>query len=227
MLTLRDLQAGFVSDMRGDRLASLDGVICNGKFSANALMQVYRNNHNISLTEALRAVYTSVDGLVGKGFFDYAAHQFIREYPSRCGNLHDFGRMFPAFLQAMPKTGHLPYLHDIAELDWLYHEVFHEAEGDDLAGEKLQAVKPDDYGRLLFELTPAVRFFYTPFSIVDIWQAGKNLPTETSGDELRYEQGPEYLMVHRSSFEVSVLSLPSAEYHFFQALGRGQTLESA
>src|SRR5687768_16032631 len=95
---------------------------------AGERLQVYRNNVFISLRQALADVYPVVQRLVGEEFFNQLARRFVREHPSRSGNLHDFGREFAGFLATLPDLTELPYLPDVAALEWALHEVFHEAE---------------------------------------------------------------------------------------------------
>ncbi len=228
MLTLHDLQAGFVSDLVQDELKLLRGTIKPEKFSADALLQVYRNNYFISLTDALRAVYRSVDKLTGKGFFDYIAHEYIVKHPSTDGNLHEFGNAFPRFLKSVPQLEKHAYLPDIAALDWLWHCVFHAADARQIDASLLNRFNPEEYGRLNFQLLPSLRFLNSDFSIFHIWQYCTD--ENNTGDEdvtLNSECGPEFIILFRSELEVVIYSISPGEYYFLQALNDGRQLEFA
>lgn len=127
MPSLHELQIGFAQAVLGrDETGFDEHVLANGLTGARRI-QVYRNNTFASLTEALAAIHPVVQRLVGEGFFRYAAHEYIRRYPSTSGNLHDFGGDFADFLAEFPAAAALPYLADAARLEWAWHQVFHEA----------------------------------------------------------------------------------------------------
>ena len=66
-----------------------------------------------------------VEKLVGEGFFRYAASQFIRQYPSKSGDLNEFGYEFPEFLETFEPAAKLNYLPDVARLELAYHEAYY------------------------------------------------------------------------------------------------------
>lgn len=49
------------------------------------------------------------------------AREYALRYPSRSGDLHDFGETFGEFLRLWEPTAHLVYLHDVAKLEWAMH----------------------------------------------------------------------------------------------------------
>ncbi|MFC6672833.1 DNA-binding domain-containing protein [Marinobacterium aestuariivivens] len=69
MSALNRLQRAFAEDLWGSDLKHLQGLIPDGRLPAARLLQVYRNNFRISLTEALEAVYPVMQRLVGADFF--------------------------------------------------------------------------------------------------------------------------------------------------------------
>src|SRR5688572_6432249 len=85
---------------------------------------VYRNTSARGAIEALRAAYPTVDMLVGEEMFTQVALDYRREHPPMGPVLSDYGVTFAAFLAMQPWTCELPYLADIARLDWLWLEAF-------------------------------------------------------------------------------------------------------
>ena len=77
-------------------------------------VQVYRNNYQTSLRDALAAVFPVLQSLVGEGFFAYLAFQYMSAHPSRSGNLHDFGIALPDFLTRFEAAASVPYVADVA-----------------------------------------------------------------------------------------------------------------
>ena len=79
------------------------------RLPAAARFQVYRNNVFISPDTGARATCTRWSrGWSVRTFFNQVARRFIRPYPSRSGNLLDFGRELPAFLADCWTPRHCP-----------------------------------------------------------------------------------------------------------------------
>ncbi|MEK7711434.1 MAG: DNA-binding domain-containing protein, partial [Pseudomonadota bacterium] len=124
---LRDLQTDFAAAVFDER-PEMSARVRAGRFPAAQHLQVYRNNVVESLTGALCAVYPVVEKLVGDGFFRYAVHEYLRAHRPRSGNLHDFGDAFASFLSGFAPAAELPYLPDVARLEWAWHQAFHAAD---------------------------------------------------------------------------------------------------
>ena len=228
MLTLRELQAGFVRDLAEDKAVYLANIIKPGKFDANAQFQVYRNNYFISLTDALRAIYISTEKLVGEGYFGFISDKYIRQYPSRDGNLNNFGSEFPAFLLEIDGLEKFPYLSDVASIDWQWHEAFHAAGAQVVDAASLAAVPAEEYMNLHFSMLPSLSFLRSAYSIVSIWQFCRDEEDDSSDKvELRYDDGPEYLLIYRRGLDIQVVAVAKDEYRFLRALRNGLNLQSA
>ena len=115
---LREVQQAFAAAVLDDPDTAFSTLLMDGPYPGARLLQVYRNNVHTSLTGALQAVYPVVTLLVGTAFLAYAADSYLRRYPSRSGNLHDFGREFAEFLHTFPAAMALAYLPQVAQLEW-------------------------------------------------------------------------------------------------------------
>lgn len=181
-------------------------------------LQVYRNNVFLSLRQALADVYPAVRRLVGEEFFNQLARRFVREYPSRSGNLHDFGRELAQFLWVLPDLRELPYLPDVASLEWALHEVFHEAEA-----------RPFDFSKLAgpenttVPLHPAARLIASRYPVLAIWEA--NQAEEVPSVDLDAEG--DWLLVIRRDLKCEVERLSAGEFALLSALAQGMTLGEA
>ena len=56
-------------------------------------------------------------------FFGEAARQYIVGHPSLSGDLNDYGGEFAQFLAAYPHAADLPYLPDVARLEWAINNL--------------------------------------------------------------------------------------------------------
>ena len=126
MPTLRNLQIDFATAIfnNSEENASFTQNLVDGQLSPNRQLAIYRNNVFGCLTSALKIACPVIVKLVGAEFFEQMAHEFIRQTPSKSGNLHDFGRELADFIAEFPSARELAYLPDVAGLEWACHEVF-------------------------------------------------------------------------------------------------------
>ena len=189
-------------------------------------LQIYRNNLVGSLSDALEAVYPAVARLVGARYFRQLAHGYIVEHPSRAGNLHDFGSALPEHIAGQPGLVGLPYLADVAHLEWACHEVYHEADSEALAPALLAQVAPDMQLQLRLNLAPATRLLTSAYPVLRIWTANRPGADEAS-TTISLEEGGVHLLVARRNGEVEFRVLGDAEYVWLRALASNATLAEA
>jgi hypothetical protein len=218
--SLRDLQLAFASgviDDARDVLAHLrDGV-----FPAQRQFQIYRHNTFANLTDALATDYPVVRRLVGAEFFDYAADAFIRAHPPHSGNLHDFGSKFAGWLAQFPPAQTLPYLPDMARLEWARQEAYHAGDAAPLTIDALSAVPAERYGDVIFTLHPSVRRVTSEFPILRIWQANQSIACD---ETVHLSEGPHCVLVARRDLVIKMESLEPGDETLLEAFANGWTL---
>src|SRR5205085_10124888 len=116
--------------------------------AAERRLQVYRHNLEASLGAALAAVYPVLARLVGEACFAALARAYAARHPLRSSHLHPFGAELPAFVAAQTGLASLPYLADVAALEWTVHEVYHEADDARFEVDALAAVPAEAQPRL-------------------------------------------------------------------------------
>ncbi|MFA7290739.1 MAG: DNA-binding domain-containing protein, partial [Rhodocyclaceae bacterium] len=104
---------------------------------------IYRNNVMVSLIEALADTFPVVQTLVGEEFFRAMAREFVRVSPPVSPVLAYYGDEFPAFVEHFPPAASLPYLADVARLEYARVLAFHAADSVPLATETLMAQLAD------------------------------------------------------------------------------------
>ena len=222
---LRETQEAFAAALLDDPDTAFSALLVDGTHSGARLLQVYRNNVCISLTGALQAVYPVVTQLVGTAFFAYAADSYLRRYPSRSGNLHDFGREFGEFLDAFPAAQEPAYLPQVARLEWAWHCAFHGADHAPLAPATLTTVPAELYGTLVFLLHPTARLVTSDYPVLRLWQMHQ---ADYTGDQqVDLTVGGDRLLVVRPHTVVQIVPLGRGEYALLQSLMRGASLAEA
>lgn len=158
MSDLISFQRGFAAALMADGQAE-------PPFRSQAFA-VYRNTSARGVVEALRATYPTVDMLVGEEMFTQAALDYRREQPPVGSVLSDYGSTFSAFLAKQPWTCELPYLAEVATLDWLWLETFLAADVPDVPHMRGDAP--------LISLHPATRFAWLATPAMTIWLAHRD-----------------------------------------------------
>ncbi len=198
-----------------------------GGLDAARRLQLYRNNLFESLGAALGAVYPVVRQLVGEHFFRGLARRFIEQHPSRGGNLHDFGAELPAFLRGFEPAASLPYLPDVAALEWAVHAVYHEAPAPALTLQALAALDAGAQAALRLRLQPSARLLASSHPVLQLWQAHQpDAAPALALEHVDWAQGTRVLVAQRD-LEVEFQMLSEGEHRWLQALESGAALAGA
>ncbi len=222
---LPDLQAQFSNAVLTGNLSPACKHIRAGKLSAEKRLEIYRHNVFTTLTGALRDLYPVTESIVGASFFTHLAEQFIHDTPSRSGDLNMFGGAWPAFLSGHAGVDNLPYLPDVAALEWAWHRAFHAAEYPPFELSKLANVPPDQHGALRFILHPSVSLIASAYPIVRIWQV--NQPGYDGEMAIDWDAAGDLALVIRDDVEIKIEAMPRASFNFLCALHQGESLEAA
>ena len=189
---------------------------------------VYRHTIFANYRNALGATYRVVRELTGKPLFDTAVDAFVAAYPSTGGDLNIYGDAFPAFLATYPHAAQLPYLPDVALLEWAMDEAHRaaDAEGDAHRTLSVLATIPaDDVALQRFTVDPSCRLLRSAFPVLRIWQAHQ----DTASDDLSIEfgAGDDYLLVRREDGRVVVERVGAGDFAWLAALAAGADLAQA
>lgn len=223
MPRLPELQAAFAAGIFGENPGAIVA-IAPGRFTPEQYLQIYRNNVFESLTGALKAVYPVIERLVGEGFFRFAADSYIRQHAPRSGNLHDFGMHYADFLAGFTPAAGLPYLPDVARLEWAWQEAFHSADAAPFDARRLAEVPVERQGNLRFALNPSVRLFDSAYPVLGIWRANQDQAAEEIVD---LTQAGTALLVIRRGRRVEIEILTPGEHALLHAIKQDASLAAA
>lgn len=194
------------------------GSVCRDRFG------VYRANIAVSLVEALRDAFPVVNRLVGEDFFTAMARAHAIASPPMSPVLLEYGRGFPDFIAGFEPAAGLPYLPDVARLEWLWLETYHAAEDVAVAPDRLAAVPGDHIPALRFHMHPATRFAVFDYPVIDIWR--RHQGADAPG-EFHATPRPDHVLLARPDANVSVIALTAGAFLLLCALERGRTLGDA
>ena len=187
-------------------------------------LQVYRNNMLSAITEALRAVYPVTERLVGKEFFRAAADTYLKSNPSRSGNIQDYGGAFSQFLGSFEPAAGLPYLPDVAALEWRRVQTALAPPHGPMDLAALARVPPELQPELHFRHQPAARAFCSRYPVLTIWEYCQS--ADPVGD-LDIDLAGECVLFARPALDVYMRRLTVGEYTFLHQLCSGHSFEEA
>jgi len=225
MPALREVQAAVRRALLDGDDAEAAAMVSGDGIAPAARLSVYRHHVLTTLTAALKTTYPVVCRLVDERFFDYAADAFIRSRPPSAPCLFEYGGDFPDFLAAFEPCRRLAYLPDVARLDWALNAAAHAEDATPLDLERLRAIPPEAYPRLVFRFEPAFRLLSSPWPIDRIWAVHQPGADPDSTADLG--AGTVALEVRGAGGDPVFRSLDAATYAFRRALVEGRCLEAA
>jgi len=181
-------------------------------------MAVYRSNVFGNWAQALAGAYPIVRKIVGKEFFEGLAREYARAHPSASGDLNEYGDELAGFVASFPHTLDLPYLPDVARMEWLAHRAYY---AEDAAPFSLGGL--DGSSRL--RLTPPCALLASDWPLARIWTVHQD---DYEGEiAVDLTAGPDRILVHRPRWRAQVRSLAPGDYRFLEAASQRRTLGEA
>jgi hypothetical protein len=234
MSALRELQRAFRRALLEEDEAAIAALTLSDGLAPGERLAVYRNNLVASLTAALKDVFPATCRLVDERFFAYAAHEFLCAHPPAEACLAHYGAGLPDFLAGFPPSAPLPYLADVARLEWLMHRAAEAPEGKALDAQAMAAIPAADTPRLCFTLQPTLGHIASPWPIELILRANRpeGRDAEETGAEkdrepIDLDAGGVRLEVTRRGETVTLRALEAPSFAFRQVLAAGTPLEAA
>jgi len=224
--SLRDLQRAMRASLVGSDVGAAGCHVVADGLAPERRLSVYRNTFDSTLANALRIAYPVVHKLVGAEFFDGAARLFAREHPPRTSCLDLYGADFADFLAGFAPAASLPYLPDVARLEWAINCALHAPDTRPLDASRLATVDPGLHERLRFIVDPSVSLLVVEHPADAIWRA------VLDGDDaalaaIDLAAGPVRLLVQRLATGVEVVHVDEPAFRITTGLLAGQSLGMA
>lgn len=223
MPPLADLQRAFGAFLAGPPGCApekrLTGAVRAYGLETARRLAVYKNNVYARLIDALAATYPAVVRLVGDDFFRFAAREFVAAHPARERTLVVYGEGFADFLAAFEPAASVPYLGDVARLEYLYLEAYHAAEADPLTVGRFEALARELASGFRVGLHPSARLMSSRFPVSKIWELNvRDAPIE---GKVSIDGDGERLLVVRPHATVEVRRVSEGAFAALEAMQNG------
>lgn len=219
-------QEAFAAALAGTGHAGAATVMFDG--AAGAVLDriaIYRGNVASNTRKALANAYPIVSKVVGAEFFQALAREYQRCHPSTDGNLNRYGEHFHRFVAEFKHTRDLPYLPDVANMEWLAHRAHDAADARRLELEGLKPMLARSPERLVARLAPACALFESRWPLARIWEIHQDgFAGEITVD---FDSGPDRILVHRPHFRATVTGLSAGAFRLLQCSAAGKPIDAA
>lgn len=221
--SLTDVQAEFAAALL-DPAAVAPGDVADpdGKPTPRRFA-IYRNNVAVGLVNAVSGVYPAVRRIVGDRFFNAMSLAYIRAEPPSSPVLLQYGQGFADFVAGFAPVASLPYLADVARIEWAWREAYHAAEGERLGPSDLAGIAEADLPSMTFSLHPSVHVIRSAYPALTIWRMNTS-DEPIAPVDLR---NAEDTLVVRPEAAVDVRQLAAGGAVFIETLASGGSLSEA
>lgn len=182
--------------------------------------RVYRANVWGNWAKALAGAYPIVQKIVGEEFFRGMARAYGRAHPSTSGDLNEYGAALAGFVAEFEPTQDLPYLSDVARMEWLVHRAYYAADPPGFSSSDLPG-RPED---VALRLAPPCAILDSPWPLARIWTIHQE--GHRGSMSIDWQQGGAVL-VYRPAWRVEVRALAEGDHRFLAGAQRGAALGEA
>lgn len=224
MPSLREFQTGFAEAVFSAGAPSAAVMAWFAPVHAAAGIAAYRRGVRANLAGAVRASYPVVERIVGPAFLDAAIRRYVLARSSTRGDLNAYGHDFDAFLAGFEPAAGLPYLPDVARMEWAVQQVYGMADAPAQNLAPLVAILPQRWGDLHFQLDSAHAILRSSWPLARIWAV--NQP-DYEGDFAIDFDSAQTILIHRRPDGTAVEALTPGEAEWLSGLKQDLPLESA
>ena len=182
---------------------------------------VHRNNVYSSLVNTLADGFPVTEQLVGQEFFKAMASVYARHNLPRSPVMMFYGEGFGTFMDDFEPVAGLPYLGDVARLEYARRLALHACDAAMLSSKELGEIPASQLLQHSITLHPSVRVVASNYPVFSIWTQSM-----TTTDLAIPAQG-ENVLVARPEMDVELTLLPSGGVSFVNAIVAGQSLQQA
>ncbi len=178
---------------------------------------IYADMYFCRLCDILRDDYSKVLGLLGEGPFRTLVREYLDSHPSRYASVRHVGAHVPEFLKVHRFAKSLPYLENLAALEWARVEVFDRKDAAPIAPEALASLTPQEWPGSTFAPIPSFHLLRSAYPVHEIWMAiekGREIPV--------IESAPTALAIWRQEFTVYHRPIEEQEAQGLELLAWGE-----
>ncbi len=184
-------------------------------------LAVHVEGYPARVAAALHEAFPAVAHILGEGSTASLARRLGPRISASLRNLNDIGAALPEFLESDPLAEDLPFLPDLARLEWAVVRCFHSEVSrpfDPRTGEHWTC---DEWEQVRIAFQPGLAVVRSAWPIRELREAKD---TDRAAIDIDLVDRPDRVLVHRQGFEVVVESIDAVECEALVGLGAGRRL---
>ncbi|WP_018412734.1 HvfC/BufC N-terminal domain-containing protein [Methyloversatilis thermotolerans] len=186
-----------------------------------ALLSIYRRTSIANAVSALELSHPVCARLVGAQGFEALVRHYRVAIASRDGDLNRYGLLFADFLDGFEPARALPYLPDVARLEWRVHAASMAADCEPADHTVFAASSIDELAVSTLRCTPGFALLESAWPVVDIWSQHQESDRDPQVELARGECA----VVWREGLRVRVIAVTQAEHAFWAVVSAGGSIE--
>lgn len=222
MSDLRHLQKQFRAAVLGQDNGDLTGVV-RAPGPTSDRLAVYRNTVQGSLVDALAATFPVVRRIVGEDFFQGFARRFVALHPPQRPQLSAYGAGFADIIASAEVGAQLPYLADVARLEWARNESYFAADAPLLDAQQI-ASDAEALEDMTLRFHPAARCLISRFPIFRIWEVNQPEIADVPAVDMSIAEA---VLISRPKHHLVMRPITLGDAAFIAAIEEGETFGGA
>lgn len=225
--TLAELQRGLAALVLDRPVPGEDGVDVESFVSVptgvdvGTRLGVYAGGYPARIREALLESFPAVAKILGDGSLASLLERYRPQIPTGWRNLNSVGQTLPSFLISDPLSEELPFLPDLARLEWSVFECFHARLGPPIDLAITANWDLDGWASACIGFQPGVALVQSRWPIHSLREARERDRSEIDVDLVGH---PQSVWLYRQGFEVVTELLDEADAGAAHGLLRGEPL---
>ncbi len=201
---------------------SFEALFESNHISIRERLKVYHSNVVGSLVDAIQENFPLLENLVGDVFLREMARHFVFNNPPKSASLFAYGEDFPSFINTYEQAKTLPYLSDIAALEWALHGAYYAKDDHTLKPDTLAQLTHEELPLVQINLRASAALVTSRYPLIELRKFCLNDGKGTAPN-LEEEQTCK-LLITRPHLEVQITPLQEDEYHALTLLSQNKLL---
>lgn len=216
--TLKDLQVCLKSEITSSDGHAFVPFIVKGLMDIEDRLAIYSDAYFSRIAEALRTDFEATYQTLGEETFFELVSAYIKEFPSTSTSIEEVGAKFPDFIRKLDPGIGLPYLSELAQIEWALIEAFY---ADDLLPfnpNSLNTIPHSSWNMVKLIMDPSIRLIETSWPVHIIWESRKSSVIP----ELR--QSTSFYLVYRNGHKVELIKKNKIEFKALKLAQSGHSV---
>lgn len=216
--TLNDLQVCLKSEITSLEDHTPVPFIVKERMDVEDRLAVYSDAYFSRIVEALEIDFEATCKVLGKETFFELVKDYLKEFPSTSTNIDEIGSKLPDFIRKLDPGITIPYLSELAQVEWALIEAFY---ADDLPlfdPNSLRKVPHASWDKVKLIMDTSVKLIETKWPVHIIWEARKS----SIVPEIR--QSPGLYLIYRNGYSVELREKSETEFKALKLAQDGQNI---